>query len=435
MALLHHSRAGEPGSETWSSAEVLPRGGGAAWTTGSFDPDLNLIYWGTGNPNPDYYGGDRLGDNLYTSSIVALDADTGKLRWHYQFSPHDTHDWDGNQIPVLADLTIRGQRRRVVMVASRNGFFYVLDRATGELLLGKPFTGTQWAREIGKDGKPIILNLGVVPNDNPNAPTTCVPDLYGGTNFNPPSYDPALDLFFVMARETCALYTPQKQEMQPGRVVHERRHAHAPGAQLQCAASARPEDGRDAMGAESRHAELCRCDVDRVGSRLRRRQRRAAQRVRVAHGQAAVVVSHRIADLRCRANELHARWPAVYADPIGRHHRRVCVAREMRMRRNPVAAAILMVASSCWRRRSSAPARRNAAADQQAPPPAGAVRVSQLEALHRRRPRAARIAIPDRCRRCRRHSRPKSTAFASCCWPRVSRIPGASRSCRTATCS
>jgi alcohol dehydrogenase (cytochrome c) len=208
---------GEPGSETWSSAEVLPRGGGAAWTTGSFDPDLNLIYWGTGNPNPDYYGGDRLGDNLYTSSIVALDADTGKLRWHYQFSPHDTHDWDGNQIPVLADLTIRGERRKVAMVASRNGFFYVLDRATGELLLGKPFTGTQWAREIGKDGKPVILNLGVVPNDNPNAPTTCVPDLYGGTNFNPPSYDPALDLFFVMARETCALYTVQKQEMQPGR--------------------------------------------------------------------------------------------------------------------------------------------------------------------------------------------------------------------------
>jgi alcohol dehydrogenase (cytochrome c) len=210
--------AGEPGSETWSSPEVLPRGGGAAWTTGSYDPDLNLIYWGTGNPNPDYYGGDRLGDNLYTASLVALDADSGKLRWHYQFTPHDTHDWDGNQIPVLADLTIRGQRRRVVMVASRNGFFYVLDRATGELLLGKPFTGTQWAREIGKDGRPVVLNLGVADPANPGAPVTCVPDLYGGTNFNPPSYDASLEMFFVMSRETCAIYTPQKQELQPGRV-------------------------------------------------------------------------------------------------------------------------------------------------------------------------------------------------------------------------
>ena len=208
---------GEPGSETWSSPDVLPRGGGAAWTTGSYDPELNLIYWGTGNPNPDYYGGDRVGDNLFTSSLVALDADTGQLRWHYQFTPHDTHDWDGNQIPVQAELTIGGQRRRVVMVASRNGFFYVLDRATGELLLGKPFTGTQWAREIGKDGKPIVLNLGAAPANDPGASVTCVPDLYGGTNFNPPSYDPSLELFFVMARETCAIYTPQRQEPQPGR--------------------------------------------------------------------------------------------------------------------------------------------------------------------------------------------------------------------------
>jgi alcohol dehydrogenase (cytochrome c) len=209
--------AGEPGSETWSSPEVLPRGGGAAWTTGTYDPDLNLIYWGTGNPNPDYYGGDRLGDNLYTASLVALDADTGKLRWHYQLSPHDTHDWDANQIPVQADITIRGQRRRVVLMSSRNGFFYVIDRATGELLLGKPFTGTQWARELDAKGRPIILSNGVVDPANPNAPVMCVPDLYGGTNFNPPSYDSKLELYFVMARETCAVYTPQKQEMVPGR--------------------------------------------------------------------------------------------------------------------------------------------------------------------------------------------------------------------------
>jgi alcohol dehydrogenase (cytochrome c) len=208
---------GEPGSETWSSADVLPRGGGATWVTGSYDPELNLIYWGTGNPNPDYYGGDRVGNNLYTASLVALDADTGKLKWHYQFTPHDLHDWDSNHIPVLADLTIGGRARKVVMVANRNGFFYTLDRATGELLVGKPYTGTQWAREIGPNG-PIVLNDGVVPPNGSKATTQCVPDLRGGTVYNPPSYDPALQLFFVMARETCAYYTPTKQDFQPGRV-------------------------------------------------------------------------------------------------------------------------------------------------------------------------------------------------------------------------
>jgi alcohol dehydrogenase (cytochrome c) len=205
---------GEPGSDTWSDADVLPRGGGAAWVTGSFDPELNLIYWGTGNPNPDYYGGDRRGDNLYTASLVALDADTGRLRWHYQFTPHDTHDWDANHVPVLADLTVRGQARKVVMVANRNGFFYTLDRTNGELLVAKPYTATKWAREVGPKG-PIVLNDGVIPPGGSEATTPCVPDFRGGTVFNPPSYDPSLQLFFVMARETCAYYTPEKMEM-PG---------------------------------------------------------------------------------------------------------------------------------------------------------------------------------------------------------------------------
>jgi alcohol dehydrogenase (cytochrome c) len=205
---------GEPGSESWSDADVLPRGGGAAWVTGSYDPELNLIYWGTGNPNPDYYGGDRKGDNLYTASLVALDADTGKLRWHYQFTPHDLHDWDANHVPVLADLTVRGQARKVVMVANRNGFFYTLERTNGELLVAKPYIDTKWAREVGPKG-PIVLNDGVIPPGGSEATTPCVPDFRGGTVFNPPSYDPALQLFFVMARETCAYYTPEKMEV-PG---------------------------------------------------------------------------------------------------------------------------------------------------------------------------------------------------------------------------
>jgi alcohol dehydrogenase (cytochrome c) len=196
---------GEPGSDTWpSSPEVLARGGGGTWMTGSYDPELNVLYWGTGNPNPDYWGAGRKGDNLYTNSLIAIDAGTGTLKWHYQFTPHDTHDWDSNQIPVLADLL----GRKVVMLANRNGFFYVLDRRSGELLVARPFTDTTWAREIGRDGRPVVVNDGS---------KGCLPDMWGGTNFNPPSFDPVLKTFFVNARETCATYLPQEPKIAPGR--------------------------------------------------------------------------------------------------------------------------------------------------------------------------------------------------------------------------
>jgi alcohol dehydrogenase (cytochrome c) len=191
---------GEPGSDTWPNADVAARGGGAVWVTGSYDPALNLVYYGTGNPNPDYYGDDRQGDNLYTCSLVALDADTGKLRWHYQFTPHDVHDWDSAHVPVQADLKIGGQTRKVIMVANRNGFFYTLDRENGKLLVAKPFIdGSNWAKEIGQDGRPIIL-------DNLGTAEKCLPDNHGGTNFQPPTFSPELGLFFVTAHETCATW-------------------------------------------------------------------------------------------------------------------------------------------------------------------------------------------------------------------------------------
>ena len=199
---------GEPGSETWpDDPEILARGGGGTWMNGSFDPDLNLIYWGVGNPNPDYFGEQRPGDNLYSNSLVALDADTGELRWHYQFTPHDLNDWDSNHMPVLAEIVWQGESRRVVMVGNRNGFFYVLDRVSGELLLGKPFTGTSWAREIGSDGRPIVLNDGS---------EGCLPDPWGGTNFMPPTFYPGLDLFILTARETCATFVPEEPANTPG---------------------------------------------------------------------------------------------------------------------------------------------------------------------------------------------------------------------------
>src|SRR6187455_2014385 len=189
---------GEPGGDTWPAGHY-ERGGGPTWITGSYDPELNLLYWGVGNPNPDFYGGNRLGDNLYTASVVALDPDTGKLRWHFQYTPHDEHDWDSNQIQVLADLTIGGRPRKTLITANRNGFFYVLDRTTGGFIQAKPYVTTTWAKEVDAKGRPIELP-GQRPT--PQGTRTC-PDLAGGSSFTSPSFDPARRLFFVSARETC----------------------------------------------------------------------------------------------------------------------------------------------------------------------------------------------------------------------------------------
>src|SRR5262249_55734796 len=184
---------GEPGSETWPKNDSWMTGGAPTWMNGSYDPELNLIYWGTGNAGPQMYGGDRHGDNLYAASLVALDADTGALRWHYQFTPHDVWDYDATHVPVLANLVVDGQRRKTVMVANRNGFFYVLDRTNGKVLLAKPFVKTTWAKEVDAKGVPIVL-----PNTTPNETGVLVcPSVTGGTNFMPPAYNPELQLLFV----------------------------------------------------------------------------------------------------------------------------------------------------------------------------------------------------------------------------------------------
>ena len=203
---------GDPGARTWPQGDAYLRGGGSIWVTGTYDPEQNLVFFGTGNPGPDYYSNAREGDNLYTASLVALDADTGERRWHYQFTPHDVHDWDSTQVPVLGELTINGQPRKVVMFANRNGFFYTLDRVTGRVIVAKPFVETTWAREIDSSGRPMLLP-GHTPNETGNK--TC-PDLGGGTNFMSPSYDPTTKLFFVTARETCAIYYGYDQQFKPG---------------------------------------------------------------------------------------------------------------------------------------------------------------------------------------------------------------------------
>jgi alcohol dehydrogenase (cytochrome c) len=183
---------GEPGHETWAG-DSWKTGGGSIWMTGSYDAALNLTYWGVGNAGPDYNGDVRLGDNLYTSSVVALDADSGKLKWYYQFSPHDEFDFDAVQVAVLADIPWKGQPRKVMLWANRNGFFYVLDRSTGQFLLGKPFVEVNWASGFDEKGRPMRVS-GKLPSAEG---TVITPGNQGGTNWYSPSFSPSTGLFYI----------------------------------------------------------------------------------------------------------------------------------------------------------------------------------------------------------------------------------------------
>lgn len=195
-------RRGEPGSETWIG-NALEQGGGATWLTGSFDPSLDLIYWPVGNPYPDTDGTERRGDNLYTDSVVALERKTGKLRWHFQFTPHDLWDWDATEPLVLVDEVFAGKPRQLLLQANRNGFFYVLDRVTGEFLLGKPFVEKlTWATGLDGKGRPRV-NEKARPT---MGGTVACPAVRGATNWYSTAYNPDAKLFYVMVVEDCNLY-------------------------------------------------------------------------------------------------------------------------------------------------------------------------------------------------------------------------------------
>jgi alcohol dehydrogenase (cytochrome c) len=196
-------RPGEPGSETWpKGTDAISHGGGMAWITGTYDPESNLTYWGIGNPQPVLNGDGRPGDNLYTCSIVALDPDTGKLKWHFQPSPHDTHDWDAVQTPVLFDDVNKGVRRKLLAQGSRNGYFVVLDRTTGENILTKPFIATNWSKGIDAHGQPQPKK-----EKEPKPDGVLVsPGSDGATNWMAPSYDPNTGLFFLSARRLWSVF-------------------------------------------------------------------------------------------------------------------------------------------------------------------------------------------------------------------------------------
>jgi alcohol dehydrogenase (cytochrome c) len=204
---------GEPLADTWQG-KALEHGCAATWLTGTYDPALDLVYWPTGNPCPDYNGDERKGDNLYSDTILALEAKTGKLRWHYQYTPHDLWDWDAQQPPVLVDANWQGSPRKLLLHANRNGFFYTLDRVTGKLLRAQPFVDKlTWASGIGADGRPI-LNPGQTPT--PEGVKVC-PAVEGATNWFATSYHPGTGYYYVQTLEKCNIFVKTPGQWEAGK--------------------------------------------------------------------------------------------------------------------------------------------------------------------------------------------------------------------------
>jgi alcohol dehydrogenase (cytochrome c) len=215
---------GESGHESWSG-DTWKTGGGSTWVTGSYDPDLNVVYWGVGNPGPDWNGDVRPGDNLYTCSVVALDGDTGTLKWYFQFTPHDSHDWDSTHVPVLYEAEVRGRKRKLLAIANRNAFYYVLDRVSGEFVAGRAYAKQTWAKGLDDRGRPMVL-----PNTEPSEQGTLVwPNLNGATVWFSPSYSPKTGLFYVATREIASIYFKREADYKPGTFFAGGGEAAAPG--------------------------------------------------------------------------------------------------------------------------------------------------------------------------------------------------------------
>jgi alcohol dehydrogenase (cytochrome c) len=218
-------KRGEPGSETWQGT-AIDHPCASAWLTGTYDPLLETLYWPTGNPCPDFDGSQRLGDNLYSDSILALDLNSGRLKWYFQYTPHDLWDWDAQQPPVLVDTEWQGKPRKLLLHANRNGFFYVLDRTNGTLLLAKPFVKKlTWAREIAADGRPVRN-----PDQKPSRTgTTICPAVEGATNWFSTSFNPATGLYYVQTLEKCNVYTTSPDVWRPGHSYYGGSTKHVPG--------------------------------------------------------------------------------------------------------------------------------------------------------------------------------------------------------------
>ena len=278
---------GDPGLETWPSLEAARHGGGQAWVPGAYDPETKLYIIGTGNPTPAYTGQPRRGDNLFTCSLVAVNVDTGKMAWYYQTSPHDTHDWDSAQTPVLIDGVIDGKPRKLVATAARNGYFFTLDRVTGELVVSSKFgTTTNWAKGLRKNGAPD-------PNPGKEAtiPGSLVSPVEGGvTNWPPPAFSPA-DRPLLRPREK-RLQHPLSHRSRPARLDGARRQGRGAGRRVaDRLAGDRLPHGQGGLAprvsGRERRGRLGRPAGDGGQAPLRRRRRRQPRRVRREERHAA----------------------------------------------------------------------------------------------------------------------------------------------------
>jgi alcohol dehydrogenase (cytochrome c) len=203
---------GEPGSSSWPG-KLYSHGGGTTWMPGTYDPELNTLYWGTSNPAPDFDGGPRPGDDLYTDCVLAIDPDTGKLKWYFQFTPHDLYDYDATETPVLLDATYQGKPRKLLVEANRNGFLYVLDRTDGQFLSATPFVEKlNWAKGIDAQGRPIRTDV----QPSPEGTLVC-PGYAGATNWFSPAYNPETHFIYFLALEECGTFFTRPEEFKEGR--------------------------------------------------------------------------------------------------------------------------------------------------------------------------------------------------------------------------
>ena len=202
---------GEPGNETWEG-ESWKTGSATTWVTGVYDPESNTVYWGTGNPGPDWNGDVRKGDNLYSDCIIALDPDTGAKKWHFQYTPHDMNDWDSTQTPILVDGQVQGRPRKMVVLANRNGFYYALDRSTGKFIDGRAYVKQTWASGLDESGRPMRL-----PDIEPSTEGKLIwPSLAGGSNWYSSTYSPKTNLYYVNVKELAAIYFKGDATYKPG---------------------------------------------------------------------------------------------------------------------------------------------------------------------------------------------------------------------------
>ena len=206
---------GEFGSSSWPD-DAWKHGGGTTWMPGSYDPELNTVYWGTSNPAPVFDGDPRPGDDLYTDCLLALDGDTGKLKWYFQFTPHDLFDYDATETPMLVDATFRGQGRKLVVEANRNGFLYILDRTNGTFLFATRFAEKlNWASGIDQNGRPIRTDAQPTEKG-----TRICPGMVGATNWYSPSFSPDTSMLYFMALESCDIYLKKPEEFQKGKTYY-----------------------------------------------------------------------------------------------------------------------------------------------------------------------------------------------------------------------